>query len=201
WGECMRLTEDDCDGTRTRTISTSTCDGGSCQTVDTTDSESCDIANMTFCGMEGATCDAIGPSETSSCLGRRRRPICMGGTCRTAQFIDCDLIGAAFECSPPETSACSRTGDECVGTETETTYACIAGRMCEPTVGDPTSCNVSVTETCGEAADCSAGMCDGGGSCAPAVDCDEAGACGAELCMGALLCGCDDVGGCECRVL
>lgn len=196
--ECVQ-TGTSCGGTQFGTIMTPTCAGGTCDMTPVATSRPCTMDNGTDCGTLGTTCDEDTgtPSNTAACIGRRRRPRCGGGMCRTNRFEDCDLIGSV--CAPEEDGACGASGgsDECMGERTPVTYACIAGRICEATTLAPVSCPLT-GNVCGDTIMCTEGTCNAG-TCDQAVDCDAADACAALACTGAEMCGCDGANACECQ--
>ncbi len=148
----------DTSGTKTRDVTTYTCDAGTCTPSTTTESQSCTrVTNGSSCGDASygawSTCEYPDTcAEAGTHMRTRTDYVCMGGSCvsqlaaetdscagRTTDGTTCGTTscGSWGSCSTPD--VCSTVGTK---TRTCTAYACIGGGCVGMDTSDSTTCTI-----------------------------------------------------------
>lgn len=194
WSSCGGF-DDTCDqtGTRSRTVSTPTCGGGSCNVVMTTQTEACSRStNGTACGsVSNGPWAACGYSNSCDESASRSRtvttPTCSSGSCgnvSTTQTEACSRDTDGVSCGATITGdygtcrtsgGCSQSGTR---SRTVTDRECVTGTCSDVASIETVGCSVNTNGNPCPGPPCGLNRCSGG-SCNNAPNCPSG-----QLCCG-----------------
>ncbi|MFK8002308.1 MAG: hypothetical protein AB8H86_22115 [Polyangiales bacterium] len=193
WSACGGF-DDACDlmGTRTRTVSTPSCSGGSCTVTMSTQSEACSRnTNGVVCGSvsNGAwgSCGYSNSCDESAAQTRTvTTPTCGSGTCNnvnTTQTGICNRDTDGVMCGTTTTGlygSCRSTGGFCSTSgnrsRTVTERQCSSGACSDVTSTESVGCSINTNGNPCPGPECAANVCSGGvcnntPSCPPGQTC------------------------------
>ena len=161
WSSC-NIASGECSGTQTRTRTERTCSGGSCQSSNFTESQSCNRSNGSTCGSgttwtNWSSCSIASGACSGTQTRTRTERTCSNGTCTSNQFTESQSCNRAngITCGSGTTwgnwSSCSVASGQCTGsrTRTRTERTCSNGTCASNNFTETGSCNASNGTSCG----------------------------------------------------